>query len=114
MRRLLVVFSAILCLLQLSGCGLFMLGGAAAGGYYVGNDSRSVGTIADDANTTTAINMNYVGDDLIRTFDIDVDTHDGVVTLTGTVPSREVEQRAVRLAQVSGVRKVISHLRIGR
>ena len=45
--------------------------------------------------------------------DIQVSVQSGVVTLTGTVDSREAKRRAEDLAdQVSGVRDVLNNLRI--
>jgi hyperosmotically inducible periplasmic protein len=101
------------CALLSVGCAPVLVGGAAAGGYYVGKDDRSVGEITDDASITTAVNAKYVKDDLVKARDINVDTHQGVVTLHGTVASAKVAERAVQLARaVKGVRQVVSKLRV--
>lgn len=99
--------------ITVTGCAPVLVGGAAVGGYYVGKDERSIGTITDDAAITTKINGKYARDDLIRVFDINVDTYRGIVTLYGRVSSQQTADRAVSLArQTPGVQKVISKLTI--
>ena len=97
----------------LQGCAAVVVGGAAAGGYYVGKDERSVGEITEDAAITTKVNAKFVGDDLVKTFDIDVDTYRGTVYLHGHVDSPAARARAVSLAgSVKGVRSVVSKLSV--
>ncbi|WP_297527316.1 BON domain-containing protein [Thiohalobacter sp.] len=99
--------------LLLQGCGALVVGGAAAGGYYVGKDERTVGEIADDATITSTINARYVKDPEVPALDINVDTYRGVVTLYGSVGSQRVASRAVAIAgSVKGVRRVISKLTV--
>jgi len=106
-----VFLAAVLCCL--GGCGALVVGGAAAGGYYVGKDERSVGQIADDATITSTINTKYVRDSQVSALDINVDTYRGVVTLHGSVSSKAAAARAVELARsTKGVRKVISKLSV--
>lgn len=109
MRQILLIFIT----LAITGCAPVLVGGAAVGGYYVGKDERSIGTITDDAAITTRINGKFARDDLIRVLDINVDTYRGIVTLYGRVSSRQTADRAVTLAQQTpGVQKVISKLTI--
>ena len=112
MNRLWVV--VLCCLLPaLSGCGALMVGGAAAGGYYVGQDERSAGEISRDATITSTINTRYVRDREVSAMDINVDTYRGVVTLYGTVASHRARDRAVEIARgVKGVRQVNSKLSV--
>ncbi len=113
MRKLALSLFALSCMALLPGCAALVVGGAAAGGYYVGKDKRSVSQIADDASITSAVNAKFLGDNDIRTLDIDVDTYEGVVTLTGTVTSETAHQHAVELAkQVKGVKRVIDKLTV--
>ncbi len=106
-----MILSAASLLLQ--GCAAVVVGGAAAGGYYVGKDERSVGEITDDAAITTKVNAKFVGDDLVKTFDIDVDTYRGTVYLHGHVDSPAARARAVALVRsVKGVRSVVSKLSV--
>ena len=96
-----------------AGCGALVVGGAAAGGYYLGKDDRTLEEISQDAAITTRINALYVRDGYVSAMDIDVDTRRGVVTLHGVVPNAAAAQRAVRLAGgVAGVRKVVSRLQV--
>lgn len=106
---------AMLCCLipAVSGCGALVVGGAAAGGYYVGKDERTMGEITDDASITSSINTRYVRDDTVKAMEINVDTYRGVVTLYGSVSSQRVADRAVELARgVKGVKRVISKLTV--
>lgn len=97
----------------LNGCAALVIGGAAAGGYYVAKDERSVGDITDDATITSTINTRFVRDDLVSAIDINVDTYEGVVTLTGTVDSPAASVRAMQLARsTKGVKRVNSKLTV--
>ncbi|MCC7259541.1 MAG: BON domain-containing protein [Alphaproteobacteria bacterium] len=113
MRSAKRIIAVTLISLLTSGCGLALIGGAGAGGYYVGKDERKVGRIGDDASITTAVNMEYIGDSEVSAFDINVDTYNGVVTLYGSVPDAATARRAVKLAYgVKGVRQVVSKLTV--
>lgn len=97
-----------------SGCGWVMVGGGAYEGYKVATDPRTVGTQIDDAIITTKIKLKLLEDPITKARKIDVDTVNGVVTLTGLVESKEEVERAVEIAKsVSGVRKVINNLKVG-
>ncbi len=112
-KTFLWIMTLVFCGGLLSACGALLVGGAGAGGYYVGKDERTVGVIASDAQITSSVNAKYVRDDLVSALDIDVDTYRGVVTLNGHVHSSRVAQRAVQLAgSVKGVSKVISKLTV--
>src|SRR5262245_2692652 len=72
------------------------------------------GEVITDGWITTHVKAKFVGEDLLKGSDIDVDTNDHVVTLKGTVPSAAARARAVEQAkEVEGVHKVVSHLTIG-
>lgn len=97
----------------LQGCAAAVVGGAGAGGYYVGKDKRDFGTIMDDAAITTAINSKLLGAKGVSTFDINVDTYNGIVTLSGHVPSGKIKRKVIKLSKkVDGVKRVISKLKI--
>lgn len=114
MPRILTLLSTITVItLAASGCVPVALGGAAAGGYYVGQDDRKVGTIAEDASITADIKGKYLKDEMVSAIDINIDTYEGVVSLYGHVPTRATADRAVRIAHnTKGVKKVISRLEI--
>ncbi len=95
--------------IMLSGCAALLIGGAAAGGYYVGKDERSAGEITDDGVITAAVKSRYIGDDLVKARKINVDTFRRVVYLDGTVESAEARERAIELARgVSNVTRVVA------
>ena len=86
-------------------------------GKVIREKTRQAGTaIADataNARTTAAIKTKLLQDSGLSAFKIDVDTTDGVVTLSGTVKSHDEIARAVDLAfQTEGVQKVISTLQV--
>lgn len=66
-----------------------------------------------NARTTGAIKAKLIAEPGLSAFNINVDTTDGLVTLTGTVNSPDDVARAVRLAlDTEGVYKVISTLQV--
>lgn len=78
------------------------------------HDTRTVEQIAADATITSNINVRMMNDPRIDSFAIGVDTRNGIVTLTGTVPDAKMAAAAVEVAgSVAGVRKVVSELRVG-
>lgn len=110
LKNLLFVFSV---LIMLQGCAAALIGGAGAGGYYAGKDKRDFGTIMDDAAITTSINSKLVGAKGVSTFDINVDTYNGIVTLSGFVSSGKIKHKVIKLSKkVDGVKKVISKLKV--
>ena len=103
----------VLTLMLVGACVPIAIAGAGAGGYYVGNDEREIGVIADDASITASINTQYIKAKDLSAIDINVDTYEGVVTLRGNVPNREAESRAIAIAKsTKGVTKVIPELTI--
>ena len=66
-----------------------------------------------DSGVTSKIKASYAQDDLVQAHEINVTTRDGVVTLTGEVPSMAARQQAVRLArETEGVTDVIDQLTV--
>lgn len=98
-------------LFSLHGCAAVAVGGAGAAGYYVGKDERKFEVIMDDAAITTSINSKLIGTKGVSTFDIDVDTYAGIVTLKGEVPSDAIRNKVIDICKrTKGVKKVISKL----
>lgn len=111
------LFSVILVLLIFNfyGCGWVLVGGGAYEGYKVATDPRTVGTQVDDAIITAKIKAKLIEDPLTKARKIDVDTVNGVVTLTGLVESEKEIERAIEIAKsVSGVKRVVNNLRVGK
>ena len=90
-----------------------LLVGGVAAGYYVGKDKRDINTIGQDVTTTSTIKGWFLGDKDVKAFNINIDTYQGVVTLYGTVDTKEVEMSAMKIAaKAEGVTKVISKLTV--
>lgn len=67
----------------------------------------------DDLSTSTQVKIALLTDARVGAQRLDVSTHDGRVTLSGTVSRAADEDRAVALARrVAGVRSVTSALKI--
>jgi len=67
-----------------------------------------------DAGITTAVKSKLAADDTVKAYEINVDTRDHVVTLTGEVQSSAARDQALRLArETNGVRDVVDRLRVG-
>jgi len=72
------------------------------------------GEVITDSWITTRVHSKFVGEDLLKDSNINVDTKDHVVTLKGTVMSAAGRARAVEQAkEVEGVHRVIDQLVIG-
>lgn len=72
------------------------------------------GEVITDGWITSRVHSKFVGEDLLKGSNIDVDTKDHVVTLNGTVMSAAARARAVAQAkEVEGVHRVIDRLTIG-
>jgi hypothetical protein len=68
---------------------------------------RSIGDVIDDTIITTKIKSSFAADPQVSALAIDVNTVNGVVTLTGVVGSEQERQRAIQLAQgMAGVQRV--------
>jgi hyperosmotically inducible periplasmic protein len=71
----------------------------------------TVGTQIDDTALTSSVKSALMADDTVRSFDIDVETRNGEVSLNGQVESQTQIDQAVSVARnVSGVRDVNSNL----
>jgi len=67
-----------------------------------------------DAGITTAVKSKMAADDTVKASEINVDTHEHVVTLNGTVGSQAEKERAVMIARnTNGVTSVVDDLRVG-
>lgn len=74
---------------------------------------EKTGELIDSARIVTVIKAKFVADLELSAFKIDVDADKDVVTLSGTVKSRELIGRAIALAlDTNGVNRVISDLKV--
>ena len=68
---------------------------------------------ASDPGITTAVKTKLAADDQVKAYQIDVDTDDGVVTLSGAVQTQAAKDRAVQLArETDGVARVEDRLTV--
>ena len=66
-----------------------------------------------DAAISKAVKENFLKDKAVDLTGVKVKTTDGSVDLTGTVPSLEAREHALKLAwRVAGVRTVVNHLEV--
>ena len=77
--------------------------------------AKSAGEAIGDAAITTEVKSKFLADTKVSGLKIDVDTKDGVVSLSGMVPTKAESDRAEQMARDSaGVKSVVNHLRIGK
>jgi hyperosmotically inducible periplasmic protein len=82
-----------------------VLGLVAAG--CASRGQQSVGEYVDDAAITTRVKTRLIEDDIIRAFQLRVDTLASVVRLTGTVKTKAQSERAADIARAAnGVKDV--------
>jgi osmotically-inducible protein OsmY len=75
----------------------------------------TIGCAQTDVGVTTSVKSRLASDDTVKAYQIDVDTTDHVVTLSGIVDSPAAKERAITLArQTEGVRNVIDNIRVGQ
>ena len=61
-----------------------------------------------DTGITTNVKSKFMADDLVKASQIEVTTHNGVVTLTGNVDSADAKNKAIELARgTKGVTNVV-------
>jgi osmotically-inducible protein OsmY len=92
-----------------------IVGGAGAIGFTAAQE-RSLGSAIDDASIEAKINTIFLSEeDKELFFDVDVDSVEGRVLLTGTVPTRQARIRAYKIAwRPGGVREVINEIKVDK
>ncbi len=76
--------------------------------------TQPASTQLSDAEITVKVEAKLAGDPEINPFNIDVDTNEGIVTLSGAVEKKFARDEAERLARgTEGVRDVINDIRLG-
>jgi osmotically-inducible protein OsmY len=69
---------------------------------------------ADDASITAKIKAELASDSDVNPFNIDVTTHERVVTLRGSVKTEGAREKAERIArQAEGVERVVNLVKVG-
>ena len=73
--------------------------------------AMTVACSQSDPGITTAVKTKLAADDTVKAYEINVDTTNRVVTLTGNVDSAAAKEQAVIIArQTNGVNEVIDHI----
>src|SRR5262245_55516009 len=68
-----------------------------------------------DPGITTAVKSKLAADDAVKAYQINVDTSQRVVTLSGTVDTQAAKDQAVTIArQTEGVRDVVDRITVNR
>ena len=80
-----------------------------------GDAADSAGAAAANATLTTKVKTKFLADERVSGLKIDVDSNNGVVTLTGTVATAAEKNAAVALAKgTDGVKSVVDRLKVNR
>jgi hyperosmotically inducible periplasmic protein len=78
-----------------------------------GQTGDALADAAANARSTATIKAKLLNESSLASLAIHVDTTDGIVTLSGTVPSHEAIAKAIELAlETDGVKKVVSTLEV--
>ena len=92
---------------------VFLLVVALIAPLLLGACGKTVGETIDDATITTRVKTSLLNDPDVGGLRIDVDTFKGVVTLSGSVKTKDEEAKAIALARkISGVAEVKSTLQV--
>ena len=76
--------------------------------------NRTMGERLDDGLITSKIEAKLAADPQVSAFNVDVDTEDGIVRLSGVVKKPEARREAADLARnTEGVRRVINDITVG-
>jgi hyperosmotically inducible protein len=77
--------------------------------------AERTGDVISDAAITTAVKTKFLADTAVSGLKIDVDTTNGVVTLTGTISNPAERRKALEIArETEGVKSVKDNLKIGK
>jgi osmotically-inducible protein OsmY len=72
---------------------------------------QSAGEYIDDSVITTKVKSLLAGDDFLKSFQISVESHNGIVQLSGFVDSQKAVDKAVQITKsVEGVKSVRNDL----
>ena len=80
---------------------------------FLGSAVLVVGCAQSDSGITTSVKSQFMADDTVKARNINVDTRDRVVTLTGTVQSPQEEAKAIQIARnTKGVADVVDNITV--
>jgi hyperosmotically inducible periplasmic protein len=109
-----LVYLSILLMAGAIGCVPALIGGGAIGTYKVATDRRTPEVLLSDSAVSARVKTALIEDGLVKGRQIDVDTQEGQVILSGVVESGLQENRALEIARgVKGVLSVKNNLQVG-
>lgn len=80
-----------------------------------GEAADRTGDAVSNAALTTKVKTKFLADNDVSGLKIDVDSNNGVVTLTGTVPTAAEKALALKIAkETDGVKSVVDRLTVGK
>ena len=110
--RLVLVLALLSALPFLHGCAAVAIGAAAGGGYMVGEDRRSTGTMTDDQTIEFRVG-NRIGEKHPSAH-VNATSYNKLVLLTGEAPTAEAKADIDRIARsVQDVRGTYNELTVG-
>jgi hyperosmotically inducible periplasmic protein len=75
--------------------------------------ARSAGEVIDDGVVTTKVKAALIADTAVKAHEVNVETREGVVKLSGFVDSNDAKSKAAELAgRVAGVKQVQNDIRV--
>jgi hyperosmotically inducible protein len=100
------------CLLA-TACSSMLIGGANPGDARIGNDTRTEQQINEDAAISAAVRSRFKLDSAVAATGIGIATYLQTVTLSGTVGSFDIRDRAVSIAKSTDkVRSVNNQIQV--
>lgn len=79
----------------------------------VGGTARTAGEVIDDGVVTTKVKAALIADTAVKAHEVNVETREGVVKLSGFVDSNDAKSKAAELAgRVAGVKQVQNDIRV--
>jgi len=98
---------------SLGGCVVAAVGAAGAGGGYALSQERSLSDTAHDAGIHAALSQSWHQYNVKLADDLDSTVYEGRVLVTGTVPSEDWHQEAIKRAwQTDGVKEVYDQIQL--
>jgi hyperosmotically inducible periplasmic protein len=78
------------------------------------SSTQTAGEQLDDATITAKVEAKMTEDPQVSAFNVDADTNNGVVRLSGTVKTQQAKAEAEKLARdTHGVKRVINDIKVG-
>ena len=102
---------AVACVVGVAGCGKTDKPAGDRVSSAVSEGTARVGQAVDDTAITTKVKTDLLAEKDVNGTAISVDTKNGQVTLTGTVPPAQIARAEAIARKVDGVREVVNQLK---